>query len=155
MLFRSSLHQASDGGYVLAGTSNLEQTDQAPIEPWLAKTDASGALLWQHLYYQTSTAGRPLNEDFHGAAPAPNGGFLATGPVLNYSAQKDELYAVKTDSSGLVGTCSQVHPATPLQAIDPALTAVAPSLPLATATTQAAGSPITTVATSIRAQTDC
>src|SRR5262249_20282014 len=99
------------------------------IVPWLAQTDASGNLLWQHFYYQTSTAGRPLSEDFQATAAAPGGGFLAIGPTLNYSTQKNQLYAVHTDSSGLAGTCADVHPATPLQAINPKLTAVAPSLP--------------------------
>src|SRR5262249_43339171 len=99
------------------------------IVPWLAQTDASGNLLWQHFYYQTSTAGRPLSEDFQATAAAPGGGFLAIGPTLNYSTQKNQLYAVHTDSSGLAGTCADVHPATPLQAINPKLTAVTPSLP--------------------------
>ena len=151
-----SVHQTTDGGYVLAGDSNLEMTDGAPIEPWLAKVDATGNLVWQHLYYQTyAPTGRPLGEDFQGSALAPDGGFLATGPTLNYTAQKDELYAVHTDSSGLAGTCSDIHPATPLQAINPGLAAVAPSLPLTTATTQAASSPINAVATSISTQQDC
>jgi hypothetical protein len=35
-----------------------------------------------------------------------------------------ELFAVKTDSAGLVGTCSEVRPATALNAIDPVLATV-------------------------------
>ena len=150
-----SLHQTSDGGYVLAGDGDLELTDSVPIVPWLAKADASGNLLWQHFYYQTYTTGRPLSEDFQASALAPGGGSLAAGPTLNYSTQKNELYAVHTDNAGLAGTCSDVHPATPLQAINPQLVAVAPSLPLGTATTQAVNSPITTAATSISTQQDC
>ncbi len=150
-----SLHQTPDGGYVLAGTGDLELTS-VYLVPWLAKVDASGTLLWQHFYYQASPAyGTPLSQDFQASALAPGGGFLATGPTLNYSTQKHELYAVKTDSSGLAGTCSDVHPATPLQAINPQLAAVAPSLPLGTAATQAASSPIATVAASISTHQDC
>jgi len=152
-----SVHQTSDGGYVLAGDSNLELTDEAPIEPWLAKVDATGNLVWQHLYYQTyAPTGRPLGEFFPAAAPAPAGGSLAVGPTLDYPTQKDLLFAVRTDSTGLAGpSCSDIHPATPLQAINPGLAAVAPSLPLGTATTQAASSPINAVATSISTQQDC
>jgi hypothetical protein len=83
---------------------------------------------WQHFYYQTHATGRPLSEDFQAAAPAPGGGFFATGPTLNYGTQKTELYAVHTDGSGLAGTCGDVHPATPLQAIGPQLAALAPAL---------------------------
>ena len=150
-----SLHQTPDGGYNLAGDGNLDLTDRAPIVPWLARADASGNLLWQHFYYQGYTTGRPLSEDFQASALAPGGGLLATGPTLDYSTQKNELYAVHTDNSGLAGTCGDVHPATPLQAINPQLAAVAPSLPLGTAATQAASSPIGTVATSIGTQQDC
>jgi hypothetical protein len=149
-------HQTSDGGYVLAGDSRLELTDSAPIEPWQAKVDAGGGLVWQHLYYQTyKPTGRPLGEFFPAAAPAPGGGFLAVGPTLDYPTQHDLLFAVRTDSSGLAGTCGDVHPATPLQAIDPQLAAAAPSLPLQTATTPPAASPIGTLATSISTQQDC
>ena len=151
-----TVHQTSDGGYVLAGDSRLELTDSAPIEPWQAKVDAGGGLVWQHLYYQTyQPTGRPLGEYFPAAAPAPGGGFLAVGPTLDYPTQHDLLFAVGTDSSGLAGTCGDVHPATALQAINPQLAAAAPSLPLETATTPAAASPIGTLATSINTQQDC
>jgi hypothetical protein len=149
-----SLHQTSDGGYVLAGDGDTA-SGYVQLVPWLAKADASGNLLWQHLYYQTYTTGAPLSQYFAASALAPDGGFTAAGPTENYSAQKNELYAVKTDSSGLAGTCGDVHPAAPLQAINPGLSAVAPSLPVQTATTQAASSPIATAATSISTQQDC
>ena len=152
-----SVHQTTDGGYVLAGDGNLEMSDGAPIEAWQAKVDATGNLVWQHLYYQVyPPTGRPLGEFFPAAAPAPGGGFLAIGPTLDYPAQKDLLFAARTDSSGLAGTsCPDVHSATPLQAINPGLAAVVPSLPLGTATTPDASSPIGTVATSISTQQDC
>jgi len=149
-----SLHQTSDGGYLLAGHGDTA-SGYVQLVPWLAKADASGNLLWQHLYYQTYTTGAPLSQYFAASALAPDGGFTAAGPTENYHAQKNELYAVKTDSSGLAGTCGDVHPAAPLQAINPGLGTVAPSLPLQTATAQAASSPIATVATSISTQQDC
>jgi len=151
-----SLHQASDGGYVMAGSGDLELSSSVYLVPWLAKTDASGNLLWQHFYYQSSAEyGTPLSQNFQASALATDGGFLAIAATQNASTQKDELYAVKTDSSGLAGTCGDVHPATPLQAISPGLAAVAPSLPFQAATTQAASSPITTLPTSTSTHQDC
>jgi hypothetical protein len=140
----------------MAGSGDLVLAGSVYLVPWLAKTDASGNLLWQHFYYQASAEyGTPLSEDFQATALAPGGGFLATGPTLDDSTQRDELYAVRTDGSGLAGTCSVVHPATPLQAINPQLTAAAPALPLSTVTTQAASSPIGALPTSSSTHQDC
>ncbi len=77
------------------------------------------------------------------------------GTAFELQHPAKQLYAVHTDGSGLAGTCSDVYPATPLQAISPQLAAVAPSLPLGTATTQTANSPIAAAATSSSSQTDC
>jgi len=152
-----SLHQTSDGGYLLAGDSNLEMSDGAPIEAWQAKVDATGNLVWQHLYYQTyAPTGRPLGGFFPAAAPAPGGGSLAVGPILDYPTQKDLLFTVRTDTPGLAGTSRpDVHPAIPLQAINPQLTPVTPALPLQAATTPAVTSPIATLPTSISSRQDC
>jgi len=151
-----SLHQASDGGYILAGDGDLELTGSVYLVPWLAKADASGNLLWQHFYYQGSPQyGTPLSHEFQDSALAPDGGFIATAATMKDGSQDNELYAVRTDSSGLAGTCADIHPATALQAISPQLTVVAPSLPLVTASTQAASSPVATTTTSVATRQDC
>jgi hypothetical protein len=84
--FIYSVHQTSDGSYVLAGDANLKLSDSTPIEPWLAKVDSNGNLLWQYLYYQVyQPTGRPLSEYFASATLAKDGGFLALGLTQNYS----------------------------------------------------------------------
>jgi hypothetical protein len=146
-----SVHQTADGGYVLAGDGDLES-----IVPWLAKVDSSGNLLWQHFYYQVNqSTGRPLSEYFASSTLTPDGGTLSLGWTENYSTLKGELYGVKTDSAGMAGTCSDLHPATPLSAIDPALAVFSPSLPAQTIITPGSTSPSGTSATSIRVQVDC
>jgi hypothetical protein len=138
---------------VLAGDGDLES---GGIVPWLAKVDASGNLLWQYFYYQThQPTGRPLSEYFASSSVTPDGGTLSLGWTENYSTLKGELYGVKTDSAGLAGTCSDRQPATPLTAIDPALTGFTPSLPVQTAITPGSGSPSGTSATSISVQAEC
>ena len=150
-----SLHQTSDGSYVLAGDGDIEQPE-VTIEPWIAKVSSSGSLLWQHLYYQVyKPTGLPLSENFSGAAITSAGGFAAAGPTENYTAQKEELYVVQTDSSGNAGTCGDEYAGTPLQAISPELTASHRRCPFRPPTTSAASSPIATTATSISARTDC
>jgi hypothetical protein len=80
---------------------------------------------------------------------AGNGGFLALGLTTNPTEYSGELLAVKTDGNGLVGSCSQVQPATPLNAVDPGLTTIAPGFPVHTATAVQADAPSTTRPTSV------
>jgi hypothetical protein len=145
-----SVHQTSDGGYVLAGSGDLLLRDSAPLVPWLAKVDASGNLLWQRFYYQTYPAtGRPLSQYFASASPTSGGGFLALGFTENPNDFAGELLAVKTDSAGLVGACGQVHPGTPLDALDPGLATIAPALPVQTTRPAEGDLPTRTLPTSI------
>jgi hypothetical protein len=151
-----SAQRTPDGGYILAGDGDLTLQDNVPLVPWLAKVDSSGNLLWQHFYYQTyQPTGRPLSEYFASSTVTPDGGTLALGWTENYSKLKGELYGVKTDSTGSAGTCSDQHPATPLNAIDPALTTFSPSLPVQTTLTPGSTSPSGTLATSIGVQIEC
>jgi hypothetical protein len=124
-----SVHQTADGGYSLAGSGDLRLNDGAPLVPWLAKADANGNLVWQRFYYQTHPrTGRGLSQYFASSALASNGGYLALGFTSHPTDLTGELLAVKTDSAGNVGACSQVQPATPLNPLDPGLATIAPGL---------------------------
>jgi len=129
-----SVHQTADGGYVLAGLGQLELLDSVPQVPWLAKVDSGGNLLWQYFYYDTyPTTVRPISQYFASSTPTNDGGFMALGfTEKNDPTGTGQLYAVKTDSAGLVAGCNQLHDATPLHAIDPALTTLNPALPIDT-----------------------
>ena len=150
-------HQTADGGYVLTGDETLKLTDSTPLEPWIAKVDANGALLWQHLYYQTNkTSGRPLSEYFASSAATTDAGFFGLGFTENATSGDGELLTVKTDSAGNAGSsCGDEDPATALNADDPALASTVTTLPVSAATTPVASSPATTTSTSISSQSDC
>ena len=123
---------------------------------WAAKVDASGNLVWQHFYYQTNPAtGRTLSQYFASSTLTSGGALAALGFTENLTNGLGELYAVRTDNSGLVGTCNEVRNATPLQAINPALTSTAPSLGIQTAIVEIGNSPATTLSTSIKSTRDC
>ena len=126
-------------------------------EPWIAKVDANGALLWQHLYYQTNkTSGRPLSEYFASSAATTDAGFFGLGFTENATSGDGELLTVKTDSAGNAGSsCGDEDPATALNADDPALASTVTTLPVSAATTPVASSPATTTSTSISSQSDC
>ena len=152
-----SVNRNVDGGYFLAGNGDLVLNDSVPQVPWLAKVDSSGNLLWQHFYYRVyQPTGRPLSQYFASSTVTIDGGVMALGYTENYSNGKGELYGVKTDNAGLVGSaCSEVHGATPLSAINPALAYVAPLLPIQTTITPGSKSPPTALTTSINVSSDC
>jgi hypothetical protein len=130
------VHQTADGGYVLAGLGNLELLDSVPQVPWLAKVDSAGNLLWQYFYYDLYSTGRPISQYFASSTPTDDRGFMALGfTEKNDVTFLGELYAVKTDSSGLVGICDQQHDATPLHSVDPAMTILSSSIPIITTVT--------------------
>jgi hypothetical protein len=143
-----SLQQEPDGGYVLAGDANLELLDEAPIVPWLARVDSSGGLVWQEQDYQILPAtGRPLSEYFASSTLTPEGP-LALGWTENYGNGLGELFGVQTDANGAVGTCSQIHPETTLNTVNPGLTEFAPGLATSTPSVSVSPSPAQVLATS-------
>jgi hypothetical protein len=151
-----SVHQTADGGYVLAGLGQLELLDSVPQVPWLAKVDSGGNLLWQYFYYDLSTAGRTISQYFASSTPTSDGGFMALGfTEKNDPTSIGELYAVKTDSAGLVADCGQLHDATPLHAIDPAVSILSPSLPVLTTVTPGSNVRIRARTTSVLKDDKC
>jgi hypothetical protein len=120
----------SDGGYVLAGLSNVFGH---AYNGWILKTDGSGNIIWQKSYTGlTPDAGNVFN----GIIQTSDGGFAATGeswtPDLTYGGPG--LWLVKIDSGGAIGTCScaQDTDATPqpldLQAYPASFTTALPGL---------------------------
>jgi hypothetical protein len=151
-----SVHQTADGGYVLAGLGNLELLDSVPEVPWMAKVDSAGNLLWQYFYYDLYPTGRPISQYFASSTPTNDGGFMALGfTEKNDATTIGQLYAVKTDSSGLVGICDQQHDATPLHAIDPAMTILSSSLPVLTTVTPGSNVRIRAQTTSVIKDDKC
>lgn len=134
-----SLHQAADGGYILAGDADSQQFG---LTPWLAKVDGNGALVWQENVYQVlASTGAPLSEYFASSALTSTGP-LAIGSTENYSNGLNELLAVNTDGNGAVGTCSQVHPASALAATNPGLAPFSPGLTVTGSSASQSSSPV-------------
>ena len=137
-----SLHQTTDGGYLLAGDSNLELSDETPLVPWLAKVDANGALVWQEQDYQSlPSTGRPLSEYFAASTLTPAGP-LAIGSTENYSNGRNELLGVQTDPNGSVASCSQIHTASPLTTTNPGLAQLTPGFTTNIGITSESPSPV-------------
>ncbi len=95
-------YATSDGGYVLAGESNIFLH---AATGWIVKIDASGNILWQKTYTGlTSGGGNVINDIIQ----TSDGGYAAAGDswTANPTYGGPGLWLVKTDSQGNVGTCS-------------------------------------------------
>ncbi|MBK5284767.1 MAG: T9SS type A sorting domain-containing protein [Bacteroidia bacterium] len=88
-----SVHQTSDGGYVVAGTSSGTSNFNAVV----FKTDASGDFSWTRLFDN----GR--REEFRSVVQTPGGGFLAAGVSNSFQPDSlNEFYLVKLSAIGNV-----------------------------------------------------
>lgn len=151
-----SVHQTSDGGYFLAGDGENKLQEGGRLVPWLGKVDSNGNLLWEHFYYQIyQPTGRALSEYFAGSDVAKDGGFVASGWTEDYALGLGELFVVKTDSSGLCGSCGDVYPDEGLTLVSPGLTISPASLPAGTSTTPGVSSPSQTKPTAVIKEKDC
>jgi len=83
-----SVHQTTDGGYIIAGYSWSFGAGQSDF--YLVKTDANGDTLWTHTYGGTRwDYGRSVDQ-------TTDGGYIVTGYTDSFGAGGTDLYLVKT-----------------------------------------------------------
>jgi hypothetical protein len=105
-----SASPTSDGGYILAGYSNIFLQE---FDGWLVKTDAQGNIEWQNLYSGTEQAGFnsvALND----VIQTTDGNYAVAGSSylgsLSYGGPG--FLVLKTDAQGNVGKCTSCSQAT-------------------------------------------
>ncbi|MBD3234509.1 MAG: hypothetical protein GF315_12360, partial [candidate division Zixibacteria bacterium] len=88
----SDIQQTSDGGYLIAGFSDLNDQGRA----YLVKTNSQGAVIWYKLEYDG------YYKWFTSAMQTMDGGYIAAGftEVWNGWNYYEEIYMVKYDSEG-------------------------------------------------------
>jgi hypothetical protein len=105
-----SIHQTSDGGYILGGASNSNisgdktENSMGSYDYWIVKTDASGIIQWQN------TIGGFGNDYLFSIQQTADGGYILGGYSLsNISGDKiensngmNDYWIVKTDSAGII-----------------------------------------------------
>jgi len=117
--YASSVQQTSDGGYIVAGwTSSLEDLDDII----LIKTDANGNIIWAKTY-------RGIGNDWaYSVQQTSDGGYIVAGRKGSFEEVGD-IFLIKTDADGNIGSCSIVQNANPtVNTVSPTVTTPSPSV---------------------------
>jgi len=92
--FGYSVQQTSDGGYIIAGSTNSYGAGGFDI--YLIKTDSSGTLDWNY------TFGGSGSEHAASVQQTTDGGYIFTGFTTTYGAGGTDIWVLKTDDSGVL-----------------------------------------------------
>lgn len=89
-----SIQQTTDGGYIIAGSSNSFDTGYGDV--WIFKLDSHGNILWQKTYGGT-------NSDWaNSIQQTSDGGYIVAGETVNLGINPFDALILKLDSNGNV-----------------------------------------------------
>jgi uncharacterized delta-60 repeat protein len=100
-----SVQQTSDGEYIVAGYT--ESFGAGNYDIFLIKTDAFGNIQWAKTYGE-------INLDWaYSVQQTSDGGYIVAGGTLSFGAGDYDIFLIKTDASGDMGSCSIIQNASP------------------------------------------
>ena len=101
-----SVQQTSDGGYIAAGYTRYVDIISA-YYVFLVKTDANGNLSWAKTY------GGGISDGAFSVQRTSDNGYIVAGYTYSFGAGRWDVFFVKTDETGSVGSCSIVQDVSP------------------------------------------
>jgi hypothetical protein len=96
-----SIQQTSDGGYIVAGETRSFGAGSWDV--FLVKTDANGNIQWAKTY------GGTWADWAQSVQQTSDGGYIVASATFSFGAGNFDIFLVKTDANGNIGSCGIVQ----------------------------------------------